>query len=251
VASEYFEPRGPRALAHRGLAVDAPENTLLAFARAVAAGAHYIETDVHASHDGVAVVSHDPTLERVAGRDIAVGRLTMAELRRIDLGHAQGFASLEETLDALPDTRFNIDVKEEAAVDATVAAINRVRASNRVLVTSFSDRRRRKVASRLPGVVSSAGSAGVLRFRIAATVGSTKALLSSLRGARALQVPERVGVLRLVTPRFIEAAHRVGAEVHVWTVNDPAVMARLLDLGVDGLVTDRVDLALSLIAARS
>ncbi len=197
------------------------------------------------------MVSHDPTLERVAGRDIAVGRLTMAELRRIDLGHAQGFASLEETLDALPDTRFNIDVKEDAAVDATVAAINRTRAANRVLVTSFSDRRRRKVAARLPGVVSSAGSAGVLRFRIAATLGSTKALLAALRGARALQVPERVGRLRLVTPRFVEAAHRVGVEVHVWTVNDPAVMTRLLDLGVDGLVTDRVDLALPLISARS
>jgi glycerophosphoryl diester phosphodiesterase len=251
VASEYFETHAPRALAHRGLAVDAPENTLLAFARAVAVGADYIETDVHVSHDGVAVVSHDPTLARVAGRDIAVRRLTMAELRRIGLGHAQGFASLEETLDALPDTRFNIDVKEDAAVEATVAAINRSRAANRVLVTSFSDSRRRKVAARLPGVVSSAGSAGVLRFRTAASLGSRKAALTALGGARALQVPERIGRLRLVTPRFVEAAHRVGVEVHVWTVNDPAVMTRLLDLGVDGLVTDRVDLALPLISARS
>ena len=251
MASEYFEPRAPRALAHRGLAVDAPENTLLAFARAVAVGAQYLETDVHASHDGIAVVAHDPTLERVAERDIAVGRLTMAELRRIDLGHAQGFASLEETLDALPDTRFNIDVKEDAAIDPTVTAVNRTGAVNRVLVTSFSDSRRRTVAARLPGVVSSAGSAGVLRFRIAASFASTQSLFRGLRGARALQVPERAGALRVVTPRFVEAAHRVGIEVHVWTVNDPAVMTRLLDLGVDGLVTDRVDLALPLISARS
>ncbi|HET8896438.1 MAG TPA: glycerophosphodiester phosphodiesterase family protein, partial [Protaetiibacter sp.] len=91
----------------------------------------------------------------------------------------------------------------------------------------------------------------VLRFRIAASFASTPSLLRGLRGARALQVPERVGVLRVVTPRFVETAHRVGIEVHVWTVNDPAVMTRLLDLGVDGLVTDRVDLALPLISARS
>ena len=90
-----------------------------------------------------------------------------------------------------------------------------------------------------------------MRVPIGASLGSTKALLAALRGARALQVPERVGRLRLITPRFVEAAHRVGVEVHVWTVNDPAIMTRLLDLGVDGLVTDRVDLALPLISARS
>ena len=251
MASEYFEPRAPRALAHRGLALDAPENTLLAFARAVAVGAQYLETDVHVSHDGVAVVAHDPTLDRVAGRDVAVAQLTMSELRRIDLGQAQGFASLEESLDALPDTRFNIDVKDEAAVDATIDAITRTRAEGRVLVTSFSDRRRRRIAARLPGVVSSVGSAGVLRFRLAVSLRSTKAALTGLRGARALQVPERIGALRLVTPRFVEAAHQVGAEVHVWTVNEPADMTRLLDLGVDGIVTDRVDLALPLMSGRS
>ncbi|GAA1818926.1 glycerophosphodiester phosphodiesterase [Agromyces neolithicus] len=251
MASEYFEPPAPRALAHRGLAVDAPENTLLAFARAVAVGTQYIETDVHVSHDGVAVVAHDPTLERVAGRDVAVGQLTMAELRRIDLGHAQGFASLDEALDAFPDTRFNIDLKEDAVVEPTVAAITRTRAASRVLVTSFSDRRRRRVAAQLPDAASSAGSAGVLRFRLAASLGSRSATTRALRGARALQVPERAGIVRLVTPRIIETAHRVGVEVHVWTVNEPADMTRLLDLGVDGLVTDRVDLALPLIAARS
>ncbi len=251
MASEYFEPQAPRALAHRGLAVDAPENTLLAFARAVAVGAQYIETDVHASHDGVAVVSHDPSLDRVAGRDVSVGQLTMAELRRIDLGHAQGFASLEEALDAFPDSRFNIDVKEDAAVEPAIAAVSRARAAGRVLVTSFSDRRRRRVAAKLPDVATSVGSGGVLRFRLAASFGSQRAAVRALRGARALQVPERVGVLRVVTPRFVEAAHRVGVEVHVWTVNEPAEMARLLDLGVDGIVTDRVDLALTLFSARS
>lgn len=238
-------------LAHRGLARNAPENTLLAFATAVGVGAEYIETDVHASHDGVAVISHDPSLERVADLDVRVGQLTMAELRRIDLGHGQGFTSLEEALDAFPDVRFNIDVKEEAAVEPAVAAIVRTRAASRVLLTSFSDTRRRRLAALVPRAVTSVGSAGVVRFKVTAMLGSARAASSALGGARALQVPERAGVLRLVTRRFITAAHRIGAEVHVWTVNDPDDMSRLLDLGVDGLVTDRADLALPLVADRS
>ncbi|WP_157009172.1 glycerophosphodiester phosphodiesterase [Agromyces laixinhei] len=249
--SAYFEPTRPRVLAHRGLALDAPENTLLAFAKAVAIGCEYIETDVHLSADGVAVVAHDPTLERVAGRDVEVSKLTMAELRRIDLGQVQGFCSLEEALDAFPELRFNIDVKVESAVEAAVTAINRVRAQSRVLLTSFSERRRLRLAALVPGAVTSAGGAGVIRARLVALTGSTRLLGRALRGARALQVPERVGLLPLVTERFVDAVHRAGAEVHIWTVNDPAEMTRLLDLGVDGLVTDRADLALPLIADRN
>ncbi|SIN76058.1 glycerophosphoryl diester phosphodiesterase [Agromyces cerinus subsp. cerinus] len=238
-------------LAHRGLALDAPENTLLAFAKAVAIGAEYVETDVHVSADGVAVVAHDPTLERVADRAVEVSQLTMAELRRIDLGHGQGFCTLEEALDAFPQTRFNIDVKIEGAVEATVASVSKVRAGSRVLLTSFSESRRRRLAALVPDAATSAGGAGVIRTRLASLTGSTRAVTRALRGARALQVPEKIGPLPLVTPRFVAAAHRANAEVHVWTINDSADMARLLDLGVDGLVTDRADLALPLIAARS
>ena len=247
----YFEPKGARVLAHRGLAIEAPENTLLAFAKAVAIGCRYIETDVHVSHDGTAVISHDPSLERVAGRDIEVGSLTMAELRRIDLGHGQGFCSLEEALDAFPETRFNIDVKVEAAVDPVIAALARVRASPRVLLTSFSERRRLRLAELTPGVATSTGSAGVVRVRLAALSGSRRAVARALRGAGALQIPESAGPFRLVTARFVDAVHRAGAEVHVWTVNEASDMERLLDLGVDGLVTDRADVALPLIGARS
>lgn len=238
-------------LAHRGLAREAPENTLLAFAKAVAIGAEYVETDVHLSADGVAVVAHDPTLARVADRDVEVSKLTMAELRRIDLGHGQGFCTLEEALDAFPETRFNIDVKVESAVEATVASVTKTRAGSRVLLTSFSEGRRRRLAALVPDAVTSAGGAGVIRTRLVSLTGSTRAVTRALRGARALQVPERIGALPLVTERFVAAVHRAGAEVHVWTVNDPADMTRLLDLGVDGLVTDRADLALPLIAARN
>ena len=251
MASAYFDPPPPRVLAHRGLATEAPENTLLAFAKAVAVGTAYIETDVHVSSDGIAVVSHDPSLARVAARKVDVARLTMAELRRIDLGYGQGFASLEEALDAFPDLRFNVDVKVAGAVTPTVAALERTRAASRVLLTSFSDGRRRRLGALVPDAVTSAGRAGVIRSGLAALVGRRGAMERALRGAAALQVPERVGPVRLVTRRFVGAAHRAGAEVHVWTVNDPADMTRLLDLGVDGLVTDRADVAIPLIAARS
>ena len=111
----FLQGRRPRIIAHRGLALDAPENTLLAFLRALNAGATHLETDVHASADGVAVISHDPDLGRVAGRSVNVGQLTMPELRRVDLGHGQGFCSLAEALDAFPQARFNIDIKDEAS----------------------------------------------------------------------------------------------------------------------------------------
>ncbi|WP_448810024.1 glycerophosphodiester phosphodiesterase family protein [Agromyces bauzanensis] len=249
--STFFDLPRPRVLAHRGLAIEAPENTLLAFEKAADVGAAYVETDVHVSADGVAVVAHDPTLHRVAGRDVDVSRLTMAELRRVDLGHGQGFASLEEALDAFPGLRFNIDVKVEGAVEPAVAALERTRAASRVLLTSFSDRRRRRLGALVPDAVTSAGRAGVITTRIASSIRTDAALARARRGAAALQVPERVGSLRLVTSRFVDALHRVGVEVHVWTVNDPADMTRLLDLGVDGLVTDRADLAVPLVAARS
>ncbi len=249
--SVYLDPPGPRVLAHRGLALEAPENTLLAFAQAAAVGARYVETDVHASLDGIAVVAHDPTLRRVAARDVPVAELTMSELRRVDLGHGQGFCSLEEALDGFPDLRFNVDVKVEPAVGPTRSALERTRAASRVLLTSFSDRRRRRLGRALPDAVTSTGRSGVVRCALAALVGSRSAMTAARSGAVALQVPERAGPLALVTPRFIAAAHRAGAEVHVWTVNDPEDMTRLLDLGVDGIVTDRADIAVPLVTARS
>ncbi|WP_312854742.1 glycerophosphodiester phosphodiesterase family protein [Agromyces agglutinans] len=238
-------------LAHRGLALDVPENTPAAFAAATAVGVQYVETDVHLSRDGVAVVAHDPALDRVAARTESVADLTMDELRAVDLGAGHGFAPLDEVLDAFPTLRFNVDVKVEAAVEATVDAVRRTAAADRVLLTSFSDARRRRLASLVPGVATSAGRGGVIRAWAASLLGGRAMMRWALAGADATQVPERVGPLPLVSRRFVERVHTAGAEVHVWTVNDPVDMGRLLDLGVDGLVTDRCDLALPLIRARS
>lgn len=243
----FFSPAPPRVLAHRGLAVDAPENTLLAFAKALAVGVTHIETDVHASADGVAVIAHDETLERVAARKVRVDHLTMAELRRIDLGEGQGFCSLAEALDAFPDARFNVDLKSAASVQPAVDAIREHRAVDRVLIASFSDARRRAAVTQLPGVTTSLSSRDTMRVVLAnrARLSATeRRLLSSVH---AVQVPERHKGVRVLTPRLIAAAHGSGVEVHVWTINEPDDMHRLLALGVDGLVTDRADLAIEVV----
>ncbi len=241
----------PRVFAHRGLASEAPENTLLAFAKAIAIGVRYVETDVHCSADGVAVVAHDPDLARIAERAVRVDHLTMAELRRIDLGYGQGFCSLAEALDGFPETRFNIDVKARAAVNPTVEAILSARASNRVLVSSFDERRRRAALAQLPGVASSSSARRFVGALLGAKLGLGVAVRVALRGLVAVQVPERALGLAVTTERMIRRLHAAGVEVHVWTVNDPDRMRALLDLGVDGIVTDRADLALAVISERS
>lgn len=246
----FLSGPGPRVIAHRGLAVGAPENTLLAFLKALAAGATHLETDVHASADGVAVISHDPELDRVAGVPGLVADLRMAELRRVDLGHGQTFSSLAEALDAFPEARVNIDIKDARAAASAVEAIRDARATERVLVTSFSRSRREAVARALPGVAVSPSVPEMVPALLGAKAGLRPLVRRSLRGFAAVQVPERQGPVRVVTARTVRAIQAAGCEVHVWTVNDPADMRRLLDLGVDGIVTDRCDLLTSLIASR-
>jgi glycerophosphoryl diester phosphodiesterase len=241
----------PRIIAHRGLAIEAPENTLLAFLRALNAGATHLETDVHVSADGVAVISHDPDLSRTAGRSAEIGRLTMAELRRVDLGHGQGYCSLADALDAFPEARFNIDIKDAGSALPAARAILDARATDRVLITSFDERRRRAAADALPGVASSASVSSVLLAIAAAKLGIAPLVRRALRGLVAVQIPERRGFLRLVTARTVSVLHRTGVEVHVWTVNEPEQMTRLLDLGVDGLVTDRCDVLKALVVSRN
>ena len=237
-------------LAHRGLATAAPENTLLAFAKALAAGADYIETDVQVSSDGVAMISHDADLKRLTGRDVQVSGLTRAELAKIDLGEGQGYATLAEALDGFPDARFNIDVKTRAAAEATARAVLEANAAQRVLVTSFSDATRTATLAALGGeraIATSASQRGVILALIGVWLRLGFLVRAGLRGVGAVQVPERRGPIRVVTRRFVNAVHRAGVEVHVWVVNDENQMRRLLAQGVDGIVTDRADLAVRVV----
>jgi len=257
VAKPYFASPSPRVFAHRGLAfapdgtAAAPENTLLAFSDAVAIGIVYIETDVHASSDGIAVISHDPSLDRVAGVAGQVQDFTIADLEAIDLGRGQGFSSLSSVLVAHPQTRFNIDIKSAEAVQPTVDAIRAADAADRVLVTSFSEMRRLAAVRQLPDVATSAGATRFALALVVAKLGLVPLLRLVLRNIDCVQVPmSHVGV-GITTPPMIRRLHAAGVEVHVWTINDAQTMHELLDLGVDGIVTDRADIAIAVLAERA
>ena len=230
----WFDPPLPRILAHRGLALEAPQNSVEAFRAALTAGATHLETDVRASADGVAVLVHDAELTD----GTPVDRLPLAALRR----RLPSVATLDEALAALPAGRFNIDVKAGAAVAPTVAALRRADATARVLLTSFSLLRRRAAVRRLRGIATSGSAAEVLAALLAARLGQG-ALRRALAGLDALQVPPYAAGIDLGAPPFLGAAHAAAVEVHIWVIDEPARMRSLVAAGVDGIVTDRSDLA--------
>jgi glycerophosphoryl diester phosphodiesterase len=187
----------------------------------------------------------------LAGRAERVSDLTFAELKRIELGEGQRFVSLAELLDALPDARLNIDIKSAAAVKPSVVAIRLARARDRVLIASFSERRRRAAVRLLPGVATSASFSRVAVAVAGAKLGIPALTRHALRGLHAVQVPLSSGGIRIITPKTVAALHAAGVEIHIWTINDRATMDGLLDLGIDGLVTDRADVAVRLLNDRS
>lgn len=245
----YFaRTRHPRILAHRGLISDPEvwENSVGAFAAAHAAGVEYIETDCRLTSDGSVVLFHDDTLERLTGDPRPVDAVSSTELRELFAPHG-GLLTLAEALETFPDTRFNIDVKtpETAAHVGSIVAPH----VHRVLITSFSDATRRAAVAAILAAgasdrpAASAGRTAMVRVRAAAAFGWRAPARRALLGIDALQIPERYGALRLLTPRLLDRAHESGVEVHIWTVNDEAEMQRLVAAGADGIVTDRADLA--------
>jgi glycerophosphoryl diester phosphodiesterase len=237
----YLDAPTPLAFAHRGGAAAGDENTAEAFGRAIALGYRYVETDVHATRDGVPVLFHDPTLARVAGRPEAIADLTWPDLATVRVGGAAAVPRLDEVLAAWPAVRFNLDIKADHAVEPAVATLRRAGAGDRALLASFSDARLarlRRLAG--PAVATSLGSRGVARLRLAASTGAPR--FRPPASAVAAQVPVRAYGLALgAGARFVRLAHRLGLQVHVWTVDDPAQIGGLLDLGVDGIMTDQVE----------
>ncbi|MEV8164654.1 glycerophosphodiester phosphodiesterase family protein [Rothia kristinae] len=317
----------PTVYAHRGLALEAAENSLEAFRAAVEAGAEWIETDVNTTADGVVLVLHDPSLDRVAGVPGRVSQLSAAQVAEVRLPDGQRIPTLAEALEAFPTARFNIDLKDEGAVEAVPRVLREAGAVDRVRIASFSDARRRRALAALRA--SGAGTGGPRRSAAGTTAGpfgqGARHGIASGDGAEtpgatarrgidsgddaevsgaasgasvpeqrraplppsspgiagtalfllvsrlpmrwvrpgwrialrllgrwvppfdALQVPEshRLGPVwvPVVTRRFLHAAHACGLRVDVWTVDDPEDMRRLAALGVDGLVTNRADLA--------
>lgn len=242
----FLDHPGPIAFAHRGGTDSAPENTLAAFEAAAALGYRYLETDVHATRDGRLAAFHDPDLKRMAGKSRTIGGMTAAELARLDLdGH--GVPLLDDLLEAFPEARFNIDPKTDAAAELLPAVLRRHAVLERVCVGAFSDTRLARLRRELgEGLCTSMGPGEVAKLRFTAY-----GLPLGNFVAEAAQLPTHwKGLVPLVDASTVTAAHARGLQVHVWTINDEAGMERLLDLGVDGIMTDRTGLLRSVMERR-
>lgn len=251
VSVAYLDSPTPLAFAHRGGAEVRDnvgiENSLAAFAHAYALGYRYLETDVRCSSDGVVYAFHDQTMGRLTGNpaDFASVPSAMAGVER--LGGREPIPTLSALFDAFPDGRFNIDVKSDEAVDATCAVVEAHGAVERTCLASFSHARLRRIRRRLSAVATSASTREVVLVKF---VPVSVLRMCGVPQAVCLQVPAKRKGIPLVTRRFIKRAHALHLQVHVWTVNDAAEISRLLDLGVDGIITDRTDVLKDVLLAR-
>ena len=257
----YLTTRGTLAFAHRGGSLEHPENTMVAFGAAVELGYLHLETDTQLTRDGVLLAFHDATLDRVTDLSGPVAGRTLDEIRRADTayrfsldggrthplrGNGIGIPTLEEVLVAFPHTRFNIDAKTSRVLVPLAALIERLGAADRICIGSFSDGRLRRFR-RLSGgrVCTSMGRHGIVTARLTSLAGRMPAF-----GASCVQVPTSQWGVPVVDRAFVRAAHRGGLQVHVWTIDDRAEMERLLDLEVDGIMSDRPTLLKEVLQAR-
>jgi len=253
--SKYFEGPRPRLFGHRGSSAEFPENTLPAFAHAVAAGLPYLELDVRATKDGEVVVLHDESLLRTCGVDVNVADLTLFELQQYDAGATftpdQGgnfphrglgikVPTLAEVLLRFPGALFNIEIKQEspAMEKTTLEVIRKAGMVDRVLLASENDAimARLRPLCEMQHIPTSYSYAELVSFFAWLQGGC---LTSYHPPAAALQIPESYEGQTLITPQTIAAAHALNLEIHVWTINESADMERLLRTGVDGVMSDR------------
>ncbi|WP_043683273.1 glycerophosphodiester phosphodiesterase [Streptomyces xylophagus] len=234
----YLDHPGPIPFAHRGGAADGLENTVFQFRRAVELGYRYIETDVHATADGKLVAFHDETLDRVTDGAGRIADLFWSDVSQARVAGKEPVPLFEELLETFPEVRWNVDIKAEPALHPLLDLLERTDSWNRVCVGSFSEKRVVR-AQHLAGprLATSFGTRGVLNLRLR----SWGAPLPVRRSAVAAQVPEEQSGVPVVDRRFVRAAHARGVQVHVWTINEADRMHRLLDLGVDGIMTDHID----------
>lgn len=244
-------PGSVLAFAHRGGAfhpdLEGLENSVAAFEHALDLGYRHLETDVHATRDGVLLAFHDAALDRVTERTGRIEELSYVDVAAALIAGREQIPSLETLLERFPDAFFNIDIKSETAIRPLAGLLDRTRTHDRVCVASFSHRRITAFRRHTRGQVLTAASPPEV-----ATVRYSPGPLP--RGVRTrsgpLQVPHRFRGLRVVTPGLVARAHRAGRQVHVWTIDEPGEMHQLLDLGVDGLMTDRTDLLREVLVAR-
>ena len=234
----FLDHDPPLPIAHRGGAQEVEENTLPAFAHAVGLGYGHVELDVHATRDGEVVVHHDPTLERMTGDPRGVAELNWSQLCALRTRGGAEIPRLASVLETFPDLCLTIEVKSDAAVEPLADVIRRTGALGRVCVGAFSAVRTRRLRALMgDGLIWSPAHAGVARLWLRGW-----GLPVQTGDFRLVQVPLTFRGVPVVTPRFIRAAHQTGIRVQVWTVDEEREMERLLDMGVDGIMTDRPSL---------
>lgn len=231
----FLDHVGPIAFAHRGGAGDWPENSMPAFAAAVALGYRYVETDAHTTADGVVVAFHDDRLDRVTDRTGVIAELPWSEVCLARIDGREPVPLLEDLLVAWPTLRINIDPKHDEVVEPLADLLQRTRSLDRVCIGSFSDRRLERLRAQFGReLCTSMGPSGVARMRA-----SSFGLGRRVPPGDCMQIPASTRGVPLVDRRFVERAHRSDIAIHVWTIDEPEEMNRLLDLGVDGIMTDR------------
>jgi glycerophosphoryl diester phosphodiesterase len=240
----------PIAMAHRGGAIEHLENTMPAFEACLALGYSYLETDVRVTADGVLVAFHDPTLERVTDRTGRIEHLPWREVAEARIGGREPIIRLEDLLGAWPDVRFNLDIKAAGVLAPLVRLVRRLTIADRLCLASFSDARI-AAARRLfgPSMCTALGPRGVAALRLSSYSPRAAGLVRINAGCA--QVPLQLGGRALVDERFVTAAHDRGLQVHVWTVDTPEEATTLLDLGVDGVMTDRPAMLREVLEKRS
>ena len=236
VRHPYLDNTSPIAFAHRGGTSAAPENTLRAFDDAVTLGYRYVETDVHSTRDGRLVAFHDNDLQRTCGKPWRIEETDWPNLSTARIDGTDPIPLLEDLLTSWPNLRINIDCKSDAAMQPLIDTIRRTHCLDRICVGSFSDKRLRHIRSELgTGLCTSMGPQEVIRLVLGSTTGIP---ISPSRHALIAQVPVRQGPIPVVTHRSIARAHRLGLQIHVWTIDDPLQIGQLLDMGVDGVMSD-------------
>jgi len=237
---EFLDSPSPIPFAHRGGATDA-ENGLSAFGAAAELGFRYNETDVRASRDGVAFIFHDESLVRMTGLDRKLAQLNSGEVRALSLPGGERIPTLREALTAFPRLRFNLDLKEDAVIEPVSRTIAELGVQQRVCVTSFSERRISAVRKRLGSeVCTGLGISGPLRVGLGSLLSCGRL---NVRGeASVLQIPFRWKGLPVLSSALVKRIQGQGLSLHVWTLNERDDIEQALDIGVDGVMTDRPQL---------
>lgn len=245
-AHPYLEVSGPIAIAHRGGAGEAPENTIDAFRSAVALGYTYLETDAQLTADGVVVAFHDSRIDRVSTETGKIADWRWEDLQHVAINGSGRLARVDDLFSEFPSARFNLDAKSDRVLEPLLDAIDDASAFDRVCVGSFSERRLRRARERCGAqLCTSFGPRAIVDL-----LARSRGLPRPVGAGAAVQAPAVFRGIPVITERFVDQAHADGLVVHAWTIDDPAQMRELFDIGIDGIMTDEPTILRSVMEER-